>query len=135
MRSTTLPFILISLLSGCSLYQSEGRKFLEDQAFQFKNQGFSIAVTAKRGHCVHTEAIEQNFFENDHWTLLATSFEPRYTVYEASGELSSLVIVQEPKYQEGLYICEYNHKSPEALEAHQKDDIEDAIKTVSSMLN
>ena len=124
------------LLSSCSLYQSEGREFLEKQAFQFSNQGLSIAIVQQKDNCVQTDGLAVDFFETGDWERVATSFNPDYSMFEDQDpNLHSMVVAYKPLLQSDLYVCEYLYDSEEDLHNNQKEDLQQALETVLNMLN
>ncbi len=124
------------LFSGCSLYQSEGRKFLEKQAFQFSQDGPSIDILNQRDNCVETNDITFEFFATDNWKLVSKNFDPTYSVYEnSSSKLYSLVVAYTPASQHHLFVCENLYSSEKDLLQRQKEDLQQALETIHSMLH
>lgn len=123
------------LLSSCSLYQSEGREFLEKQAFQFSNQGLSIAIVNQQDNCVQTDGLKVQFFEARDWELVAESFDPDYSLFEDTDPgLHSLVVAYTPIIQRDLYVCEFVYDSKQTLQQRQKEDLQKALEIIHEML-
>lgn len=100
-----LPSLLV--LSGCSLYKSDGRKFLESQAFEYA--GVSAAQNLQQCH--------RNWSPSGDWRLdqdTGTTF----TFIKGSG---LRVFAQTPPANFG---CEFHFESAEELESKRQSAIE-----------
>jgi hypothetical protein len=86
-------------LSGCSLYQSDGRKFLEKQALQF-----SRAAAANLQSCGAGALSEE-------W--LKTSEDERVEVYASDARDFALRVV--PRTSDGVYSCTYQFESVQEM--------------------
>lgn len=124
-------------LFGCSLYQSEGRKFLEKQAFNFRNQGLSIAVTQQKDNCAEAVDIQLDFFKTNSWKEIGSNIEYSYSLYEDTDpQLYSFVVavLPEDSYR-GMFICEYVYENKSEMQTLKNDDISEALQIINSMLN
>lgn len=136
-RIVKAVFVIVSLsvVSGCSLYQSEGREFLEKTAFQFSNQGLSITIVDRQDNCVETEDLTLEFFESDNWELVVQSHDPDYSLFEDRDPgLYSMVVAHSPHPGSHLFVCEYLYSSHSDLEQNQSRDLQHALQTVQQML-
>lgn len=91
--------ILFLILGGCSLYQSEGRKFLEKQAIQF-----SRASAANLQSCGLEPVGEE-------W--LKASEDERAGVYSSETREFALKIV--PRGESGVFSCTYQFTSVQEM--------------------
>jgi hypothetical protein len=86
-------------MSGCSLYQSDGRKFLEKQALQF-----SRAAATNLQSCGAEPLSEE-------W--LKTSEDERVEVYASDARDFTLRVV--PRTTDGVYSCTYQFASVQEM--------------------
>lgn len=129
----TLAISMISL--GCSLYQSEGREFLEDKAFAFKNnQVASVGITAYLAPCMQTLLTDYSFFESPHWIETQIQEDSNYRIFKVpSHGIHSLVAVTQPKGQETLFACEWNFETENELWDSYNDVIRNSHKIIQTM--
>jgi hypothetical protein len=69
MSSTAKCLLALALTTqlGCSVYQSEGRKFLEEQAFDFALQGTSLTALQVEPPCAEVKDLTDELIE-EHWS-------------------------------------------------------------------
>lgn len=109
--------ISVSLLTGCSVYQSDGRKFLEKQAFEFA--GVNAAANVTNCGYASSEVINQTS-EAKLWTL-SEKGENTETYVSESTEFAMKVLTtgESPSYG-----CDFQFSSAQEMIEKSKDAAE-----------
>jgi hypothetical protein len=130
-----LCLTLLTTGFGCSVYQSEGRKFLEEQAFRFRNQSLSLGVIQQNGRCAEASISDLSFFRTAHWAKVAESFSPSYILFEKGTDQLPIVQVVAVDNQNRVFFCEMVYANEEDLEQNHGETLRRSLKTIADLAN
>lgn len=128
---------LVFLASSCSVYQSEGRKFLEEQAFRFRNQSLVVKVQKVSDSCAQSQHITLEYFETSYWQMIPDSTDDSdWVVFESTSPdfpIEIIIAKENQDSQKGVVFCQLLYEHPSERDEHLLDDIKLAIEKASRL--
>lgn len=128
---------LVTLTAGCSAYQSEGRKFLEEQAFRFRNQSLAVSVFKKSENCAVSQNMNLEFFSAEYWQVLSPPQDlQEWRLFQSTSNASPLEVVmalEEIEPVGRVTFCQLLYSDAADLEQHLSKDMLLHIEKVTEL--
>lgn len=121
--------------NSCSLYQSEGRKFLEKNALEFSaqgSQGFSWHFNALQIANPCAELVSHPSLVEKEWSLFETSPDEQLKLYQS--EVSGFDVLMHVQMNERDFVCVFPYVSLHQRLNRLEEDSAIGFKIVSDFL-
>lgn len=132
MKLSTLCMLIALNLTviGCSLYQSEGREFLEEQAFDFALQGASFQATQKQGRCAEVAGLTLDFVQ-EHWQFKENLPNAGISMWQLTDteEQSGILLLLQSSDKLDI-VCEQLYDNPDHFHQQFERDLELSIEVM-----
>lgn len=130
--SLVISLIILSFaLNGCSLYQSDGREFLEDKAFEFGVQGTSVSAKSVVEPCAELNG-DLSFLKDPGWIEVAESYSPSYHLYQSNRVKYGFALVTQDLRKKRAYVCNFIYSSEEEFHSEQAHDVQLGLETIEN---
>ncbi|NQZ02559.1 MAG: hypothetical protein HRT45_18010 [Bdellovibrionales bacterium] len=131
-----LVLILLSAtsLTACSLYQSEGREFLEKEAFDFALQGASFQAIQAAPPCAEIVGLTDEFID-DHWQEVTSESTADIYVGElisSKAEYGTLLLAI--TNDETQVVCEFLYTTETEKLKKSHADIFDGVEKIDQLM-
>jgi hypothetical protein len=133
--------VLFLAATSCSLYQSEGRKFLEKQAITFANNSTSASSWSFKAKQIEepcAELTESPKLDSSKWSEMDSL--PEYNLQVFQTEISNafdilIRIEKSEKYQHRHFLCAFYYKSLHDRNSQLPSDLDISLETVRLLEN
>lgn len=109
-KHASFLLLFTALLAGCSIYQSEGRKFLEGNALQFAANSSSKADWSFAAYNIQepcAELVDSPVLAEDEWSLAEQSLHEDLKLYQSEQEHSYDMLMYFKNADEREFLCAF----------------------------
>lgn len=138
MKQASFFILSLFLLNSCSLYQSEGRKFLEKNALEFAANPGSAAQWNFEALQIEepcAELVEAPHLKTSEWSLMEGTRNGHLKVYQSEIEETLDVLVYLEGKDERHFLCAFYYSDLNQRLALLDQDLNVAYQTVQHLEN